>query len=103
MNDYDRLAELFEGPDADLFKPAPKKHTTTRDERLINSFEQINDFVRKNNRIPNENNLSDIQEATLGHMLNSIKTDKKKVEALAEYDEFGLFESEKFLSLKRFF
>lgn len=95
MNDYDRLAELFEGPDADLFKPAPKKHTITRDERLINSFEQINDFVRKNNRIPNENNLSDIQEATLGHMLNSIKTDKKKVEALAEYDEFGLFESEK--------
>lgn len=95
MNDYDRLAELFEGPDADLFKPAPKKHTITRDERLINSFEQINDFVRKNNRMPNENNLSDIQEATLGHMLNSIKTDKKKSDALAEYDEFGLLVAER--------
>ena len=95
MNDYDRLAELFEGPDADLFKPAPKKHTITRDERLINSFEQINDFVRKNNRMPNENNLSDIQEATLGHMLNSIKTDKKKSDTLAEYDEFGLLVAER--------
>lgn len=94
MDYYDKLARLFEGPDSDLFKPAPKKHAITKDERLVSSFEQINEFVRKNNRTPNEQ-ANDISEAMLGHMLNVIKVDKKKVEALAEYDEFGLFESEK--------
>lgn len=94
MDYYDKLAGLFEGPDSDLFKPAPKKHAITKDEHLVNSFEQINEFVYKNNRTPNEQ-ANDIIEAMLGHMLNVIKVDKKKVEALAEYDEFGLFESEK--------
>lgn len=94
MDYYDKLAGLFEGPDSDLFKPAPKKHAITKDERLVSSFEQINEFVRKNNRTPNEQ-ANDISEAMLGHMLNAIKIDKKKVEALAEYDKFGLFESEK--------
>ena len=94
MDYYDKLAGLFEGPDSDLFKPATKKHAITKDERLVSSFEQINEFVRKNNRTPNEQ-ANDISEAMLGHMLNVIKVDKKKVEALAEYDEFGLFESEK--------
>jgi len=94
MDYYDKLAGLFEGPDSDLFKPAPKKHAITKDECLVSSFEQINEFVRKNNRTPNEQ-ANDISEAMLGHMLNVIKVDKKKVEALAEYDEFGLFESEK--------
>lgn len=94
MDYYDKLAGLFEGPDSDLFKPAPKKHAITKDERLVSSFEQINEFVCKNNRTPNEQ-ANDISEAMLGHMLNVIKVDKKKVEALAEYDEFGLFESEK--------
>lgn len=94
MDYYDQLAELFEGPDSDLFKPAPKKHAITKDERLVSSFEQINDFVRKNGRTPNEQ-ADDISEAMLGHMLNTIKVDKKKVEALTEYDEFGLLEAEK--------
>ena len=94
MDYYDQLAELFEGPDSDLFKPAPKKHVITKDERLVSSFEQINDFVRKNGRTPNEQ-ADDISEAMLGHMLNTIKVDKKKVEALTEYDEFGLLEAEK--------
>ena len=94
MDYYDQLAELFEGPDSDLFKPAPKKHVITKDERLVNSFEQINEFVRKNGRTPSEQ-ADDISEAMLGHMLNTIKVDKKKVEALTEYDEFGLLETEK--------
>ena len=94
MDDFDKLAALFEGPDSDLFKPAPKKHVVTKDERLINSFEQINDFVRKNGHTPEEQSI-DISEAMLGHMLNRIKADKKQAEALAEYDEFGLLESER--------
>ena len=68
MDYYDKLAGLFEGPDSDLFKPAPKKHAITKDERLVSSFEQINEFVCKNNRTPNEQ-ANDISEAMLGHML----------------------------------
>lgn len=94
MDYFDQLAELFEGPDSGLFKPAPKKHVITKDERLVGSFEQINDFVRKNGRIPIEQ-ADDISEAMFGHMLNTIRVDKKKVEALTDYDEFGLLESEK--------
>ena len=60
----------------------------------MGSFEQINDFVRKNGRIPIEQ-ADDISEAMFGHMLNTIRVDKKKVEALTDYDEFGLLESEK--------
>ena len=94
MDYFDQLAELFEGPDSGLFKPTPKKHVITKDERLVGSFEQINDFVRKNGRIPIEQ-ADDISEAMFGHMLNTIRVDKKKVEALTDYDEFGLLESEK--------
>ena len=94
MDYFDQLSELFEGPDSELFKPAPKKHVITKDERLVSSFEQINDFVRKNSRTPNEQS-DDISEAMLGHMLNVIKIDKKKIEALNDYDEFGLLETEK--------
>ena len=94
MDYFDQLAELFEGPDSGLFKLAPKKHVITKDERLVGSFEQINDFVRKNGRIPIEQ-ADDISEAMFGHMLNTIRVDKKKVEALTDYDEFGLLESEK--------
>lgn len=94
MDYFDQLSELFEGPDSELFKPAPKKHVITKDERLVSSFEQINDFVRKNSRTPNEQS-DDIGEAMLGHMLNVIKIDKKKIEALNDYDEFGLLETEK--------
>lgn len=94
MEYYDQLAELFEGPDSELFKPTPKKHIVTKDERLVTSFEKINDFVRKNGHIPDEQS-ADISEAMLGHMLNKMKTDKKQVEALTEYDEFGLLETEK--------
>lgn len=94
MEYFDQLAELFEGPDSDLFKPAPKKHVVTKDERLVSSFEQISEFVRRNNRTPDEKS-ADIGEAMLGHMLNTIKTDKKKTEALSGYDEFGLLETER--------
>lgn len=94
MEYYEQLAALFEGEDGDLFKPAPKKHVATKDERLVSSFEQINNFIHKNNRIPSEQAV-DIGEATLGHMLNTIKADKEKLDALAEYDEFGLLEAEK--------
>lgn len=94
MDNFDKLAALFESEDGDLFKPAPKKHIITKDERLASKFEEINEFVRKNSRIPDKNS-TDMTEMVLGASLESIRTKKEQVEALSEYDEFGLLEIEK--------
>ena len=94
MDHYNELAALFEGPDADLFKPPEKRHIATADERLIDSFKQIEDFVRRNNRLP-EKDASTIKEKMLRARLDGIRTDRNKVDALQDVDELGLLEEEK--------
>jgi hypothetical protein len=91
---FEELSALFESEDADMFKPKPKKHVTTSDDRLIDSFGEITLFVREYGRLPSAD-ADDMQEAILGTRLNAIRSDKKKVEALEEYDELGLLELDK--------
>jgi len=91
---FEELSALFESEDADMFKPKPKKHVATSDDRLIDSFGEITLFVREYGRLPNAD-ADDMQEAILGTRLNAIRYDKKKVEALEEYDELGLLELDK--------
>lgn len=94
MDKFDKLTELFEGEDADLFKPKLKKHLATPDDRLINSFIEIVQFVRDNGRKPNAE-ADDMREAVLGTQLNSIRSDKHRVEILEDYDELGILELDK--------
>ena len=94
MDHYNELAALFEGPDAGLFKPPEKRHIATADERLIDSFKQIEDFVRRNNRLP-EKDAATIKEKMLRARLDGIRTDRNKVDALQDVDELGLLEEEK--------
>lgn len=94
MDYFDELSTLFESEDADLFKPKPKKHVATPDDRLIDSFGEITIFVRNYGRMPSAD-ADDMNEAILGTRLGAIRTDKKKVEVLEEYDELGLLELEK--------
>lgn len=94
MDYFDELSVLFESDDADLFKPAPKKHIPTPDDRLINSFNDIAQFVRDNGRTP-KSDADDMREAVLGTQLNSIRADKHRVEILESYDELGILELEK--------
>src|SRR5665647_759947 len=94
MEYFDELTSLFESGDADLFKPKPKRHVATADDHLIESFGKITLFVRNFGRMPNAN-AEDLSEAVLGTQLNTIRADKKKSEALEEYDELGLLELEK--------
>jgi len=91
---FEELSALFESEDADMFKPKPKKHVATSDDRLIDSLGEITLFVREYGRLPNAD-ADDMQEAILGTRLNAIRYDKKKVEALEEYDELGLLELDK--------
>lgn len=94
MKDYDELSTLFESEDGKLFQPKTKKHVATADDRLIESFSEISDFVERNGRKPDAN-AEDMKEAVLGTRLNAIRIDKKKVDALAGYDALGLLEIEK--------
>lgn len=92
--EFDRLQALFEGTDGVLFKPAEPRKKVTTDDRLLESFEQIVVFVRKNGKLPNSD-ADDLKEAGLGARLASIRADKSKVEILEKYDELGLLEAER--------
>ena len=94
MEDFTRLADLFESEDGDLFKPKPKKNVPNADDRLIESFNQITNFVKKYDYIPDKES-DDIKEALLGARLLSIRSDSKKVDSLINFDELGLLELEK--------
>lgn len=94
MDYFDELSTLFESDDAVLFKPKPKRHAATPNDRLIDSFSEITAYAHENGRKPNAE-ADDMKEAVLGTRLNAIRADKHKVEVLEEYDELGLLELEK--------
>jgi hypothetical protein len=62
------------------------------DERLIASFQEINDFYEKNNKEPEQGN--GIQEHGLYSRLKGIREDPTKVELLKKYDLFDLLNYE---------
>jgi hypothetical protein len=92
MDLSDDLVKLFESGDGHMFVPPKKQAPVTADDRLAASFQQITDFVKNNDRLP-EIESTDISEASLAARLNSIRTDKTKVEALTLIDELGLLEA----------
>lgn len=94
MDYFDELSALFEGEDAYLFKPKPKRRITTPDDRLIDLFDEITRFVQEHGRTPNAN-ADDMKEAILGTRLNAMRADKHDTEVLKDYDELGLLELEK--------
>lgn len=91
MDLSDDLVKLFESGDGHMFVPPKKQAPVTADDRLAASFQQITDFVKNNDRLP-EIESNDISEASLAARLNSIRTDKTKAEALILIDELGLLE-----------
>lgn len=91
---FEKLEALFESEDADLFKSKVKRKVVTVDDRLFEGFEQIVNFVKKSNRLPSKD-AEDLKEAGLAVRLATIRTDKDKIERLAEYDELGLLETGK--------
>lgn len=94
MEFFAELSTLFESEDADLFKPKPKRHVATPDNRLVDLFGEITLFVREYGRLPSTD-AEDIKEAMLGTSLNAIRTDKHKLEVLEDYDELGILDLEK--------
>jgi hypothetical protein len=62
------------------------------DERLVASFQEINDFYEKNNREPEQG--GGIQELQLSARLKSLRENPAKIEILRPHDTFGLLNFE---------
>lgn len=87
----DALQKILEDDELGLLNIKPRRSSATVDDRLIQSFQQINDFYRQNGKEP-QSNPSDILEFQLFNRLKGLRSSKEKCEALKEFDEFNLLQ-----------
>ncbi|MGH2509599.1 MAG: GIY-YIG nuclease family protein, partial [Ktedonobacteraceae bacterium] len=88
--DRDDLKKLIDEDELGLLNLKTKASAAgTSEERLVTSFREINDFVRKTGREPQPNR-ADIREMMLYSRLSSLREDMEKVKVLTDHDEFGL-------------
>lgn len=85
----DSLLKILQDDDLGILNIKPKRTAITVDERLLQSFQQINDFYRQHKKDP-ESNPADILEFQLFNRLKGLRASKEKCEALHEVDEFYL-------------
>lgn len=85
----DALLKILDDDELGLLNIKPKRSSITVDERLLQSFQQINDFYRQHGKEP-ESNPSNILEFQLFNRLKGLRASKEKCEALQEVDEFHL-------------
>lgn len=80
------LDDIFNNDPSGLLNFKPKNsNTRTADERLLASFQEINDFVDNNGKDP-EPNPSNISEFQLYSRLKNLREDEAKIKMLKEYD-----------------
>lgn len=88
------LEKIFDDDELGLLNVKPKaSNTCTTEERLVRSFEEINDFVDKNGKAP-EANTDNILERNLSYRLQGILEDTEKIKALKQYDRHNLLDVE---------
>lgn len=87
------LEDILNNDPLGLLKVKPKVSAITADERLIQSFQEIQDFYSSHQRPPAET--TDIKERQLWMRLSHIKDDYEKCLALKEYDTCGLLDEVK--------
>lgn len=84
------LDQIFNDDPLGLLTVKAKQSTArTPDERLLASFQEINDFIEKNGKEP-EANPANVSEFILYTRLKSLKADSDKVEMLKESDVHNL-------------
>lgn len=88
------LEKIFNGDELGLLNVKPKvSNACSTEERLVRSFEEINDFVDKNGKVP-EANTDNILERSLSFRLQGILEDVAKIKALKPYDKHNLLDVE---------
>lgn len=88
----DRLKKIFDSDEHDLLKINPRSKISTPNDRLADSFLEINDFYAEHGRIPLVDT-TDIYERRLGVRLRALILDETKAEALAAVDTHGLLKT----------
>jgi len=87
------LDDIFENDPTGLLNVKPViSNNKTPEERLIASFEEINDYINNNGREP-EQNPSNILEFQLLSRLKSLRADDDKIILLKKYDIYNLLPS----------
>ena len=96
IEDKDKiLDEIFSNDPLGLLNVKPKNsNIKTADEQLSNSFEEINEFIAKNEREP-EANSSNISEYQLYSRLKNLRENEDNMLALEPQDKYGLLQVEK--------
>lgn len=96
MEDKDKiLDEIFSNDPLGLLNVKPKtSNVKTADERLSASFEEINEFIAKNEREPSPNTINPT-EFQLYSRLKIFREDENKMLALEPQDKYGLLNVEK--------
>jgi hypothetical protein len=88
-----KLQEIFENDPLGLLDIKPSTSPArNEDERLVSSFQEINDFYEKNSREPEQG--GGILEHQLYSRLKSLRENPIKMEMLKSHDKFGLFNYE---------
>lgn len=80
------LEELFEALQPDFGLPEKKQGRTAREERIIAGFEEIQQFVRKNGRLPLADEGNDIFERIYAVRLNALRASEECRKILQELD-----------------
>jgi hypothetical protein len=88
MSKKKTLEDIFNDDEFGILDSKPiNSNIKTEDERLIESFQEINAFFEKNNREPEAANVTEFK---LLSRLKALREDAKKVEILKPYDSHNL-------------
>ena len=88
----DLLIELIRGDDQDLLHVKSSSSPQSMSDRLVSSFQEINDFIRETGHEPEPNN-EDIREFSLWSRLNSFRENADHSRLLFEYDVFNVLKT----------
>ena len=93
MIDFEyELNKILKDDPLDILK-IKQKNIKSLDQRLIDSFDEINLFIDKNQREPSDS--KDINERKLYIRLKELKKDFEKITVLREFDKHNLFKKAK--------
>jgi len=87
----DALAQIFANDPLNILEVKSRSERLTTDQRLVSSFQEINEFYKVKGRTPKANQ-SDISEFQLYQRLHALRENSIKSESLKQYDEFNLLE-----------
>ena len=96
MDKKTKLEDIFNDDEFGILDSKPKStNLKSEDERLIESFQEINTYFEKNNREPESKNVTEFK---LLSRLKAIRTDENKIKVLKQFDTYNLLENSKKVS-----